>query len=194
MIDKKNKNKILIIIFGVVILFTILTNEHIVKVNKEKDSTAILGKISQIQQLSVNKYYYTNIVSFKQNKKIKDIELPFTQKSFLIKYDGIIKTGIDLDDVKIIENKDCNIKLKIKKAEILDHIIDEKNIYVYDEKTSLFNKLQIKDVFTEISKEKQNIEKKVIKEGFLEQSKKNTEKLLENILTGFGYENIEIIY
>lgn len=54
-------------------------------------------------------------MSFKQNKKIKDIELPFTQKSFLIKYDGIIKTGIDLDDVKIIENKDCNIKLKIKK-------------------------------------------------------------------------------
>lgn len=36
LIDKKNKNKILIIIFGVVILFTILTNEHIVKVNKEK--------------------------------------------------------------------------------------------------------------------------------------------------------------
>ncbi|MEJ8554607.1 DUF4230 domain-containing protein [Tepidibacter sp. Z1-5] len=194
MIDKKDKNKILMIIFGIFILFTILMSGNILKLNKEKDSTTILGKISQIQELSVNKYYYTNIVSFKQNKKIKDLEIPFTQKSFLIKYDGIIKTGIDLNNVKIIENKNNNIKLKIKKAQILDHTIDEKNIYVYDEKTSLFNKLQIKDVFTEISKEKHKAEQKMIKEGFLEKSNKNTKKLLENILTGLGYEKIEIIY
>ncbi|WP_187296402.1 DUF4230 domain-containing protein [Tepidibacter mesophilus] len=194
MIVKNDKNKILMILFAIFILFTILTSGNILKLNKEKDSTTILGKISQIQELSVNKYYYTNIVSFKQNKKIKDLEIPFTQKSFLIKYDGVIKTGIDLNDVKIIENKNNNIKLKIKKVQILDHTIDEKNIYVYDEKTSLFNKLQIKDVFTEISKEKDNIEQKMIKQGFLEQSNKNTQKLLENILTGLGYEKVEIIY
>lgn len=194
MIDKNDKNKILMILFCIFIVFTILTSGNILKLNKEKDSTTILGKISQIQELSVNKYYYTNIVSFKQNKKIKDLDIPFTQKSFLIKYDGIIRTGIDLNDVKIVGNKNNNIKLKIKKAQILDHTIDEKNMYVYDEKTSLFNKLQIKDVFTEISKEKHKVEQKIIKEGFLEQSNKNTEKLLENILTGLGYENIEIIY
>ncbi|CAH2212051.1 DUF4230 domain-containing protein [Tepidibacter aestuarii] len=194
MIDKNDKNKILMILFAIFILFTILTSGNILKLNKEKDSTTILGKISQIQELSVNKYYYTNIVSFKQNKKIKDLEIPFTQKSFLIKYDGVIRTGIDLNNVKIIENKNNNIKLKIKKAEILGHTIDEKNIYVYDEKTSLFNKLQIKDVFTEISKEKKSIEEKMIKEGFLEESNKNTERLLENILMGLGYENIQIVY
>lgn len=194
MIDKNDKNKILMILFSIFILFTILTSGNILKLNKEKDSTTILNKITQIQELSVNKYYYTNIVSFKQNKKIKDLDIPFTQKSFLIKYDGIIRTGIDLNDVKIIENKNNKIKLKIKKAQVLDHTIDEKSMYVYDEKTSLFNKLQIKDVFTEISKEKKSIEEKMIKEGFLEQSNKNTQKLLENILTGLGYESIEIIY
>ncbi|WFD09863.1 DUF4230 domain-containing protein [Tepidibacter hydrothermalis] len=194
MIDKNDKNKILMILLSIFIVFTILTSGNILKLNKEKDSTTIFSKISQIQELSVNKYYYTNVVSFKQNKKIKDLEIPFTQKSFLIKYDGIIRTGIDLNDVKIIENKNNKIKLKIKKAQILDHTIDEKSMYVYDEKTSLFNKLQIKDVFTEISKEKKSIEEKMIKEGFLEQSNKNTQKLLENILTGLGYENIEIIY
>ncbi|MCT4508955.1 MAG: DUF4230 domain-containing protein [Tepidibacter sp.] len=194
MIDKNDKNKILMILFTIFILFTILMNKNILKLNKEKDSAIIFEKISQIRELSVNKYYYTNVISFKQNKKIKDLQIPFTQKSFLIKYDGVIKTGIDLNDVKIIENKNNNIKLKIKKVQILDHKIDEKNIYVYDEKTSLFNKLEIKDVFTEISKEKEKIEQKIIKEGFLEQTNKNTQKLLENILRGLGYEKIEIIY
>lgn len=194
MIDKNDKNKILMILFTIFILFTILMNKNILKLNKEKDSTIIFEKIAQIRELSVNKYYYTNVISFKQNKKIKDLQIPFTQKSFLIKYDGVIKTGIDLNDVKIIENKNNNIKLKIKKVQILDHTIDEKNIYVYDEKTSLFNKLEIKDVFTEISKEKEKIEQKIIKEGFLEQTNKNTQKLLENILRGLGYEKIEIIY
>jgi hypothetical protein len=194
LIDKNDKNKILMILFTIFILFTILMNKNILKLNKEKDSAIIFEKISQIRELSVNKYYYTNVISFKQNKKIKDLQIPFTQKSFLIKYDGVIKTGIDLNDVKIIENKNNNIKLKIKKVQILDHKIDEKNIYVYDEKTSLFNKLEIKDVFTEISKEKEKIEQKIIKEGFLEQTNKNTQKLLENILRGLGYEKIEIIY
>ncbi len=96
--------------------------------------------------------------------------------------------------MKIIENKNFNIKLKIKKVETLDHTIDEKNIYVYDEKTSLFNKLKIKDVFTEISKEKQKIEQKNYKRRFFSTIKQEYRKIIRKYIIGLGYENIEIIY
>ncbi|SHK57123.1 DUF4230 domain-containing protein [Tepidibacter formicigenes] len=193
MIEKTNKNKILTILFLMFISFTILLNINITN-NKQKDSTVILDRISKIKELATTKYYYSNIIAFKENKKIQDIKIPFTQKSFLIKYEGTIKAGVDIENIEILENKKEKIKIKLSKPKILNHNIDEKNIYIYDEKNSLFNKLSIKDVFNEISKEKENIEKKLIEDGFLEEASKNTKLLLENILRDLGYKNIEIVF
>jgi hypothetical protein len=193
LIEKTNKNKILTILFLMFISFTILLNINITN-NKQKDSTVILDRISKIKELATTKYYYSNIIAFKENKKIQDIKIPFTQKSFLIKYEGTIKAGVDIENIEILENKKEKIKIKLSKPKILNHNIDEKNIYIYDEKNSLFNKLSIKDVFNEISKEKENIEKKLIEDGFLEEASKNTKLLLENILRDLGYKNIEIVF
>ncbi|SHH53541.1 DUF4230 domain-containing protein [Tepidibacter thalassicus] len=194
MIGKMNKNKILTILFLVVVSFLILINFNDVFYNKQENSTVILEKISKMKELTTTKYYYSNIISFKEDKKIQNIKIPFTQKSFLIKYEGVVKAGIDINDVEILENKEKKIRIKLNNSKILEHNINEKNIYVYDEKTSLFNKLSMKDVFNEITKEKKNIEKKLVEDGFLEEADKNTKLLLESILRDLGYEKIEIVF
>lgn len=158
------------------------------------DTRVIFEKMESISELSIMKYYYSDVIAFKDNKKLKDFDIPFTQKSFLIKYDGYLKAGIDADSIRIVANDGENIKLIIKNSRILDHVIDEKSIFVYDEKSSLFNGLSIRDVFDQIISEKSNIEDKIIEKGFLREADRSLKAYLENMLKGLGFQNIEIYF
>ncbi|HHY77345.1 MAG TPA: DUF4230 domain-containing protein, partial [Clostridiales bacterium] len=117
---------------------------------------------------------------------------PFTEKSFLIKYDGYIKAGIDAGDIEILLNEGKTIKVRLKNSKILDHVIDEKSIYVYDEKDSIFNKMSINDIFNQLAEEKEKIEQKLIEKGFLKDTNDNVRMFLEEFLKSLGYESIEI--
>ncbi len=161
---------------------------------QEVDSSIIFEKMESIEELSTVKFFYSDVIAFKDNKRLKDFDIPFTQKSFLIKYDGYIKAGISGDSIKIVSNKDKSIKLMIKGSGILDHVIDESSIYVYDEKSSLFNDLSIKDVFEQIVAEKSLIENKLIEKGFLQEADNNLKIYLENTLKDLGYEEVELVF
>lgn len=156
------------------------------------DSTVILERVERLWELSSSKYYYSNVVAFKDKMRIKDFQLPFTEKSFLIKYDGYIKAGINAEDMEILLNEGKTIKIKLKNSKILDHAIDEKSIYVYDEKDSIFNNLSINDIFSQLSEEKANIEAKLEEKGFFRDTNNNIKMFLEEFLRNLGYETIEI--
>jgi len=157
-----------------------------------QDSTVIMERVERLWEIASNKYFYSNVLAFKDNVKIKDFQVPFTEKSFLIKYDGYLKAGINAEDMEILTNEGKTIKLKLKNSKILDHVIDEKSIYVYDEKNSIFNNLSIKDIFDQLSEEKANIESKLIEKGFLTDTNNNIKMFLEEFLRNLGYEKIEI--
>lgn len=165
-----------------------------IKKHVSLDSTVIIERIEKICELSAVKYYYSNVVAYKDNKKLKDFDLPFTQKAFLIKYDGYIKAGIHGGTIDVISNEDKSIKLVVEKSKILDHVIDEKSIIVYDEKSSIFNGLSINDVFSQIVSEKTNIENKLIEKGFLNEADNNLKIFLEEMLKELGYEKIDILF
>ncbi|OPJ55947.1 DUF4230 domain-containing protein [Alkalithermobacter paradoxus] len=193
----KNLNKIKAIILVVIISLAFI-GIYMINKNygnfKEKDSTIIMEKLSTISELATTKYYYSNIVSFKETKKIKEIEIPFTQKSFLIKYEGYIKAGIKLDEINVASINKDSIKIELNKPVILEHNVDERNVYVYDEKNAIFNKLSLQDMLDEISTEKVIIEKELISKGFLDEATNNAKTFLEEFLKDLGYEDIDIIF
>jgi hypothetical protein len=76
----------------------------------------------------------------------------------------------------------------------MDHYIDDENVYVYDIKNSIFNKVEVNEVFEELYKHKEEYEAKVIEEGLMEEVKTNTKKSLENTLNSLGYEKIDIAF
>lgn len=164
------------------------------QVVNNQNSTTVIERISDIWKLATIKYYYTNVVSFTESKKINNIEIPFTKKGFIIKYDGYIKAGTDISSLKVIVDEEKTIKLSIDHSFILDHTIDEKSVSVYDEKNSIFNSISINDVFSRIAGEKTNIETKLREKEFFVQADINTKKVLEGLLKNMGYETIEIIY
>ncbi|MDK2586531.1 DUF4230 domain-containing protein [Romboutsia sedimentorum] len=195
--QKAKKIKKIVILISILIVVTsgsyfiykFKTNQNIYK-----DNTKVMDTISQVLNLSTVKYSYSNVVTVKKDKSINDIKIPFTEKSFIIKYNGVINGGVKPEDINISKNTGDKIFIEIERCEILDHYIDDDNIYVYDVKSSIFNKLEIQDVLEDISKYKKEYEEKALKEGLMDEIKNSTKSSIKNMLKNMGYKEIVITF
>lgn len=190
----KKVEKVLILLPILILVITGSYFIHKFKSNQNiyKDTDRVMNTISQVLDLSTVKYKYTNVITVKKDKSINEMKIPFTEKSFIIKYNGIINGGVKPEDIKIVKNNGESIQIQIDKCEILDHYIDSDNIYVYDVKSSLFNKLEIQEVLDDINKYKKEYEKKALKEGLMEEIKRSTKTSIQNMLKNIGYKNVVV--
>ena len=192
----KLKNKLILLTMLLSLtISTLMIYSIINNVNNDKiiNSTVIAERLSKISELSTVKYNYSNVLALKDSKKFKEFSIPFTEKSFLIKYSGYIKAGVDLKDLDVVVNEE-KVTITLKKAKIFDHVINNEDLFVYDEKSSMFNKLSMQDMIDEISNEKGTIESDLIKTGFLDEANANTKVLLRGILLDMGFENVTIVF
>ena len=192
-ITKRRFNFITLFFIATTILLAIL----LVSVNfsKEKelgyDSTAVLNRVVPIQELALIKYNYSGVIGYKDFVKILKINVPLTEKSFLLKYNGYIKAGVDFENMKVeVSGKDVHISLP--RARILDTLIDEKSIKVYNESMNAFNPLTIADYNKAIVKEKDTMVNDAISQGILKDATKQAEVVLTSIMKDMGFENIKI--
>lgn len=197
MLRKRKKIKKVHILLPILVLI-ILVSYGIRKFTQEKnlykDNTKVIDTITQVLDLNTVKYNYSNIVTVKKDRSINDIKIPFSEKSFIIKYNGTINGGVKPEDIKIIKNTGDKIYIEVKKCRILNHYIDDENIYIYDIKSSVFNKVDINEVLKDVSKYKKEYEKKIIKEGFMDEVEKNTKSSLENMLKNMGYRTVVVSF
>ena len=163
-----------------------------ISTSAEATSSTVSESILQIMQLSTLEYNYTDVVSYKESSKYKDMVIPFTEKRFMIKYTGYLKAGSDLSNIEIDTPDSETVHVTINHAKITDNVINEEDIYVYDEKGSLFNNLKIADVYDIMVTEKQNTEEKLIEGGFLEDADQRSEDLITELLKAMNYKNIVI--
>jgi hypothetical protein len=191
---KKTRRMSIIFITLICVFVSIFGYKYILSEHTKKNTSAIMDTIYEVLEITTTKYNYTNIVTFKKDKTVNNVKIPFTEKSFIVKYNGVIKAGINGDDIKVVKNTGDTIDIQIKKCVILDHYIDQENVYVYDIKNSIFNKLTINEVFEELNKYKDEYEKQIMSEGFVEEIKKNTESSLKTTLKNIGYKQVNISF
>ena len=183
---------------GLLIVILVLSLFSFTKVYKTHKfnvlSDHIEQKVSRIVELSTVVYNYTDIVSYKDNIQVNGLGVPFTNKSFIIKYSGYIKAGIDLEslDFNIIDKN--NIKITMAKAKVLDNVIVEEDVEFFDEKDGLFNKLNFKDLYAVLIGEKEKIKAEAIKNGLLNEAERNGEEIIRSLLEEMGFEKIDIEY
>lgn len=177
---------LILIISGIVYLNSFTTKKEI-----ERKSDFVSEKLVNISELATTRYDYSNVISIKDSLSFKDISIPFTEKSFVIKYTGYITAGLDLTKATFTINKDVLV-INIPQCTILSHTVNEDEIYVFDEKTSLFNPLTMDDMLKEILDEKSKTEAEVIKEGFLDQVTVDTIELLKEIFSNSDFKAIKV--
>ena len=192
-IKKRSINFITIFFILTTILLSILLVYNSSSKDKELgyDSTAILNRVVPIQELALVKYNYSGVIGYKDFLKILKINVPLTEKSFLLKYNGYIKAGVDFENMKVeVSGKDVHISLP--RARILDTMIDEKSIEVYNESMNAFNPLTIADYNKAVMKEKDTMVSDAISQGILKDASKQAEVVLTAIMKDMGFENIKI--
>ena len=191
---KKINNALITLMFlALLIIGTYFISNRYKKESIYKDNIKVINTLTQVLDISTVKYNYSNVVEIKKDKSISNIKIPFTEKSFIVKYNGVINGGVKPEDIEIVSNTGDEIIIEIKTCQILDHYIDDENIYVYDVKNSIFNKLDIQEILEDISNCKKEYEEKIISEGFMEEIQKNTIVSIQNILKGIGYKTVLIV-
>lgn len=191
----KNKRINFVTIFFILttLLLAILLITNLFSKDKEQgyDSSTVLNRVVPIQELALVKYNYSGVIGYKDFLKIMKINVPLTEKSFLLKYNGYIKAGVDFKDMKVeVTGKDVHISLP--KPKILDTLIDEKSIRVYNESMNAFNPIKISDYNEAIMKEKDTMISDAIAQGILRDATKQAEMVLTSIMKDMGFENITI--
>lgn len=192
---KIKKRYLIIGLVIIVLLVSFFAFNKVYKTNRTNIlSEKIQQKVTRIVELSTVRYNYTDLVSYKDNIQISGINMPFTDKSFIIKYSGYIKAGIDLDSLEfdLIDNK--NVKIKMAKAKVLENVIVEEDVEFFDEKDGLFNKLNFKDLYAVLIGEKEKNKADAIKNGLLNEAEKNGEEIIRSLLEEMGFESIVIQY
>lgn len=144
-------------------------------------SDILIQEISHINELATMEYNYTNIGKFENQATFYGWNVPFTTKSFIVSYDGKIKMGIDMSliDVSIKGN---TIKIKVPKAKILSHEIDEKSIEVFDETKNIFNQISITDYNQFAIDQKEKMETGVKGKGLLKEAQEKAEDVLTTFI------------
>lgn len=173
--------KIIILIVLAAVIF--IAGMMQMKKNMTPDITSELinNRLEDAKELTTLKYHYTNMGQFQNQSDFYGWKVPFTTKSFIVSYDGVINAGVDLDGamVKVTGKK---IQIMIPHAKILSHEIYEDSLQVFLEKDSIFNPIKISDYNDFSMDQKQVVEEKAIDKGLLTEADKKSKEAIKDIL------------
>lgn len=159
------------------------------------DLSLITNELRTMGELTTVEYLYTDAGKFTDLKQIKGIDIPLTTKSFLIKWNGVIKAGLDVTEITIYTEENAKtIVVQIPQAEILSHEIDNDSLETLDEHNNIFNKITVDDVNSFIGESKKFMEQRAIEHGLLEKAMENSETLIMKFLESNNdiYDNYKI--
>lgn len=101
-------------------------------------------KLEVAAELNTGSYLCTDVITKADSKTFKDWKIPFTEKSFIVQYDGIVKAGIkDLTKADVSQDEDTII-IKLPDVEITGIEIDNDSFEKLDESNNILIRLLLK--------------------------------------------------
>lgn len=160
--------------------------------NEKITSSGILERVNSISELNTVEMYFNEIIDYKDARLFHNVQIPFTQKSFIFTVKAKVKAGIEItglteDDI-VINNTNISMTLPapvITSAEILEY-------KAYDEKDGLFNEVKNEDTFKALDQFRKDLEKQALDSGILDKAKENATASLTGLFKSLGFESIEI--
>ena len=141
-------------------------------------------QLRAVEELVSLEYNYTNVGRFEDQVDFYGWKVPFTSKKFIVAYDGCVKAGVDLAEAEIHVNPEKKeVSVTLPRSQILSHEIPEESIEVFDETKNIFNPISIKD-YTGFTKDQKNeVEVKILSEGFLESADEKARTAAQAVLS-----------
>lgn len=157
-----------LLVFCGLLLGVFLYGMHVAGREAEPEITGDLlqERLRGVEELVSVEYHYTNMGKFENQVDFYGWKVPFTTKSFIVSYDGVIKAGVDLSAVQIAVT-DQSVTVTLPAAQVLSHEIPEDSIEVFDETRNLFNPIKIEDYTSFTLSQKQTLEQRAAEGGLL---------------------------
>lgn len=147
------------------------------------NSIQVITDVQSIGELATIKYIYTDMGKFENSQKFKDYNIPLTEKSFILSWNGTIKAGVDITEIKIdIDEVTKVITIHLPNAKILSHETDEDSIEVFDESNNIFNPITLDDYSTFFAESKMDMEQRALDNGILDDAIENAKTVITQIL------------
>ena len=147
----------------------------------------IQQEISEISELAVLHYRYTNVGKFEDHANIKTWKVPLSSKSFILSYSGDIKLGIDLKAVEVsVDEESSEVLLTLPPVKILSHAIDESSIEVWDQTKNIFNQIKIEEYAEFVTDQKKVFEKNGIGADLKAEATEAAKKQLVTLVRNFA--------
>lgn len=179
------KTKVTLFLLLVLFLFGIFVAGVVYggKAKPQAVTSDLIGeRLRTVQELVSVEYHYTNMGKFENQKDFYGWKVPFTTKSFIVSYDGVIKAGVDLAHISV-RVEDGTVFVDLPYSVILSHEIDEDSIEVFDESHNIFNPIKIEDYTGFTSHEKQKTELNAIEKGLLETANEKAQTAIRELLS-----------
>lgn len=187
---RTNYSALLMLALALVLAFMLYRTKY-AQSRQLYDSSVIMEKISYVKELSLVKYSYSGVISFTDYLRFINLQVPMTEKSFLIKYTGYVKAGIDVSKTTV-SVKGKTVKIGLPKPVIQETVIDEKSLQVYDESMNILNPIKVADYQKAIVAEQNKIKQDALAKGILTESSDQAHKFITSLLEELGFEIIEI--
>ena len=143
----------------------------------------INSEIREIGELATVEYLFTDATKFTDSKQIKNWNIPLTEKSFIMKWDGVIKAGVEVNNITVeVNEEEKKLLVSIPAAKILSYSIDQDSVEVLDEKSNVFNPITIADKVKQDAETEDAMKERAIENGLLEKAQKNAENIISNLL------------
>lgn len=143
----------------------------------------INSELKSIGELATTEYVFTDAAVFTDSKDIAkwNWNIPGTEKSFITKWDGKIKAGIQIDKITIdIDETNYRILITLPDAEVFSY--ETFNVEILDEKNNIFNPISIEDKNQQDEKAKEEMIDRAIENGLLDMAQKNAEGVIASLL------------
>lgn len=176
--------KVLRMILAIIIAFGIgFAVGHIDFGTDDVDSTYILGVVSEnIQEMSELvslEYNYTDVATMSGDNGLKAFgkKIPFTEKSMIVRYEGVIKAGPDVSKGNVqMEFKGDTLSVTIPRSKVISHEILEDKYEILDVNNGLFNNVTPQDVSDFRTEQKAEMEANALQKGILDQADENAKE------------------
>ena len=152
-------------------------------VSAEAALEALYARYPKNSQMESIKYPFSDCDRFSYYQTIDEWQIPFTEKAFTMKWNGVITAGIDMNEVSITANKAKDkLIVTIPAAKIISYTVEPDSFELLDERNSIFNPISLEDL-TKLDEDVEiQMKDRTIDNGVLRIAEENAQLLILDVL------------
>lgn len=155
----------------------------LVEVEKEITTEMIREKLNDVGLLITEEYLFTEVVSYSSVKQLWNIDLGFTESSYIASYDGTVTAGIDFTAIRVEKDDESKqVTIYLPRPQILGVDIDPKSFQLYSEKEGLWNRISVSDYNDSLIELEETARAKAIDKGVLDRAGANARQVVVNLV------------